>query len=153
VIAGTWLKAQAVPLAVPLAGRQWGHLGRLQAPWQRRSLRDILDGVNKDHSALTGSEGDRRLLAQWASDCAERVLPLFEACHSGDDRPRKAVEAARAWVRGEIRVGQARKVAVAAHAAARDATDPAARAAARSTGQATGTAHMGLFVIEGVVGI
>jgi len=104
---------------------------------------DILGGVSQEHSTTTGSEEDRRLLAQWASDCAERVLPLFEARHSGDDRPRKAVEAARAWVRGEIRVGQARKVASAAHAVARDATDPAARAAARSTGQAVGTAHMG----------
>ncbi len=35
------------------------------------------------------------MLAQWASDCVERVLPLFEERHPEDDRPRKAVEAKR----------------------------------------------------------
>lgn len=94
-------------------------------------------------SPLTGSVADRRLLAAWAGVCAERVLPLFQARHPDDDRPRRAVEAARAWARGEIRVGRAREVAVAAHAAARVAADAAARAAARSCGQAVGAAHMG----------
>ncbi len=32
----------------------------------------------------------------FAADCAERVLPLFEAQRPGDDRPRKAIAAARA---------------------------------------------------------
>lgn len=100
-------------------------------------------GVDDDRSPLTGSVEDRQLLAAWAGACAERELPLFVARHPDDDRPGRAVEAARAWARGEIRVGQARKVAVAAHAAARMASDPAARAAARSCGQAAGTAHMG----------
>ncbi|MEA2233634.1 MAG: hypothetical protein QOD83_3450, partial [Solirubrobacteraceae bacterium] len=30
-------------------------------------------------SALTLSEDDRRVLAVWAADCAERTLSLFEA--------------------------------------------------------------------------
>jgi len=46
-----------------------------------------------------------RSLALWAADCAERVLPYFEEKYPRDDRPRKAIEAARAWARGEIRVG------------------------------------------------
>jgi hypothetical protein len=82
-----------------------------------------------------------RLLAAWAADCAERVLPLFEAC-SSDDRPRRAVEIARAWARGEVPVGAAQKAAVAAHAAAREATSAAATAAARAAGHAVATAHM-----------
>lgn len=85
---------------------------------------------------------DRKALAVWAADCAERVLPLFERRYPEDNRPRKAVEAARAWVRGEIRVGEARKAALAAHAAARAATDDAARAAARAAGHAAATAHV-----------
>ena len=86
---------------------------------------------------------DHRLLALWAVDCAERVLPFFEEAHPDDDRPRKALEAARAWVRGEVRVGEVRTAALAAHAAARaaDGAD-AARAAARAAGQAAGTAHV-----------
>lgn len=82
-----------------------------------------------------------RLLAMWAAACAEHVLPLFENC-SSDDRPRRAIETARAWARGEVRVGAAQKAAVAAHAAAREATDKSAIAAARAAGHAVATAHM-----------
>src|SRR3954465_4838308 len=82
-----------------------------------------------------------RLLALWAADCAERVLSLFGEGGS-DDRPRRAIETARAWARGEVRVGAAQKAAVAAHAAAREATDKAAIAAARAAGHAAATAHM-----------
>ena len=87
-------------------------------------------------------KGDHRSLALWAADYAERVLPYFEEKYPNDDRPRKAVEAGRAWVRGEIACGEARAAAVAAHAAARDADDGAARAAARAAGHAAATAHM-----------
>ena len=82
-----------------------------------------------------------RLLAAWAADCAEHVLPLFEES-SSDDRPRRAVETARAWARSEVSVGDARKAAVGAHAAARDATTKSAIAAARAAGHAVATAHM-----------
>jgi len=82
-----------------------------------------------------------RLLAEWAADCAERVLPLFAREHLDDDRPSRAIEATRAWARGEIRVGAARDAALAAHAAARETSDPA-RAAARAAGQAASTPHM-----------
>jgi len=81
-------------------------------------------------------------LALWAADCAEHVLPYFEEKDPEDERPRKAIEAARAWAKGEIRVGKARAASVAAHAAARGADEGAARAAARAAGQAAGTPHM-----------
>lgn len=81
-----------------------------------------------------------RLLAAWAADCAEHVLPRFEGGRS-DDRPRRAIEIARAWARGEVPVGTAQKAAVGAHAAARDAPHKAASAAARSAGHAVATAH------------
>ena len=96
----------------------------------------------KAEYAKPRDDEDHRSLALWAADCAARVLPYFEGKHPKDDRPRKAIEAARAWARGEIRVGPARVAAVAAHAAARDADDAAARAAARAAGQAVATAHM-----------
>ena len=38
----------------------------------------------------------------YAADCAERVLPIFERECPNDDRPRKAIEAARAFAYGEI---------------------------------------------------
>ncbi len=83
-----------------------------------------------------------RLLAAWAADCAEHVLPLFSDQRPQDDRPWQAIEAARAWSRGEITVGAARAASVAAHAAARDADEGAARCVARASGHAVATAHM-----------
>ncbi|MDB5326254.1 MAG: hypothetical protein JWM57_1823, partial [Phycisphaerales bacterium] len=69
------------------------------------------------------------LLALWAADCAECVLPLFE---QASDEPcvRRAIDLARAWAVGEIPVGDAQIAAVAAHAAARQVTGPAATATA-----------------------
>ena len=84
---------------------------------------------------------EHRLLAVWAADCAEHVLSLFEAGRS-DDRPRRAIETARAWARGEVSVGDARKAAVRAHAAARETRNKSATAAARAAGHAVATAHM-----------
>ncbi len=85
---------------------------------------------------------DHRLLAIWASDCAKHVLPYFEGIYPEDNRPRKAIEAARAWVHGDLPVVEARKAAFASHAAARDAKNVAAQAAARAAGHAAATAHV-----------
>jgi hypothetical protein len=53
-------------------------------------------------------EQDHRTLVLWAADCADHVLPTFEIRYTEDDRPRKAVEAGRAWARGKIACGEAR---------------------------------------------
>jgi Imm-5 like putative immunity protein len=82
-----------------------------------------------------------RLLAAWAANCAEHVLSIFEACRP-DNRPRVAIETAKAWARGEVSVGAAQKAAVRAHAAAREVTSHSATAVARAAGHAAATAHM-----------
>ncbi|WP_147305475.1 putative immunity protein [Subtercola boreus] len=84
-------------------------------------------------------------IAEWSAACAERALPIFEELRAGDDRPRAAIDALRAWVCGEMTMTACRTAAFAAHAAARDAAQagkPAAVAAARSAGQAVAVAHM-----------
>jgi hypothetical protein len=91
---------------------------------------------------LTLSEEDRRVLAAWAADCAERTLSLFETQAPTDTRPGDAIDGLRAFARGEMRIGPVRALATRAHAAAREVGDPAAVAAARAAGQAAGTAHM-----------
>jgi hypothetical protein len=91
---------------------------------------------------LTLSEDDRRVLAPWAADCAERTLPLFEAHAPNDPRPHDAIDGVRAFVRGEMRIGPVRALAARAHAAAREVADPAAVAAARAAGHAAAVAHM-----------
>ena len=89
------------------------------------------------------SISDHKIVAIWAADCAERVLPYFEERYPGDHRPRKAIDAGRAWVRGELKMTEARKSAFAAHAAARDASlHTEATSAARAAGHAAATAHV-----------
>jgi hypothetical protein len=85
---------------------------------------------------------NQKVLVLWAIDCAEHVLPYFEEKYPQDKRPRKAIEAGRAWLRGEITTNEARTAAFAAHAAARDANHNAACAAARAAGHAAATAHV-----------
>jgi hypothetical protein len=97
-------------------------------------------------SPQTLREADRRIVAVWAADCAERVLGLFEAEAPGDSRPRDAIARLRAFARGEVRAGEARRRFV-AHAAAREVSAPAAVAAARAAGQAASIPHMGAHAL------
>jgi thymidine phosphorylase len=89
----------------------------------------------------TLTDADHHLLAQWAALCAEHVLGLFESVRPDDPRPRQAIEAARAWVRGEMRMMAARAAGGHAMGAARDLRGPA-RHAAYAAGQAGAVAHV-----------
>ena len=89
----------------------------------------------------TLTDADHHLLALWAAACAEHVLPLFDAERPEDPRPRQAVEAARAWARGELPMMQARAAGGHAMAAARELRG-AARHAAYAAGQAGVVAHV-----------
>jgi hypothetical protein len=89
----------------------------------------------------TLTDSDHHLLAWWAAACAEHVLQLFEAEKPADARPRQAIEQARAWARGEIRMSQARAAGGHAMAAARDLSG-AARYTAYAAGQAAVVAHV-----------
>ncbi|MBE7555707.1 MAG: hypothetical protein HS126_32050 [Anaerolineales bacterium] len=87
---------------------------------------------------------DQRLMAAWAADCVERVLPFFEKAYPQDDRPRQAIEVGRTWIRtGVFKMAEIRGASLAAHAAARAAKEnKAACFAARAAGQAVATAHV-----------
>ena len=96
---------------------------------------------------------DHKILAIWAADCAERVLPYFEEKYPEDTRPRKAIEACRQWARtGVFRMADVRRTALASHAAAREVPeyDPA-RSAARAAGQAMATAHVPAHAIAAAI--
>ncbi len=76
----------------------------------------------------------------FAADCAERVLHIFEQRRPNDTRPREAINAARAFARGEIdnaaRAAARAAAGAAAWAAAGDAAGDAARAAAWAAAEA-----------------
>lgn len=89
----------------------------------------------------TLTDADHHLLALWAAACAEHVLPLFEGVCPDDPRPRDAVEAARAWVRGEVRMMASRAAGGHAMGAARPLRG-APRFAAYAAGQAGAVPHV-----------
>ncbi|SMP61318.1 hypothetical protein SAMN06265222_10775 [Neorhodopirellula lusitana] len=85
---------------------------------------------------------DHQLLALWAADCAEHILDVFSIAEPDDPRPAVAIAAARDWVRGDLRMTDARTAAFAAHAAARETTNASAKLVARAAGHAAATAHV-----------
>ncbi|MGN6302180.1 MAG: putative immunity protein [Angustibacter sp.] len=89
----------------------------------------------------TLTDDDHHLLALWAAACAEHVLAHFAAVRPDDDRPRAAIEAARAWARGDLRMMQARAAGGHAMAAARELRG-AARHAGFAAGEAAVVAHV-----------
>jgi hypothetical protein len=89
----------------------------------------------------TLSDTDHRLLALWAATCAEHVLHYFESEQPLDQQPREAIEAIRAWTRGEITMMESRAAGGYAMGAARPLSG-AARHAAYAAGQAGAVAHV-----------
>lgn len=98
-------------------------------------------------SPQTLSEADRRIVAAWGADCAERVLGLFEAEAPDDCRPREAIARTRAFARGELDVFEKIRRRFVGGGAARDVSTPAAAAAARAAGQAAAISHMGAHAL------
>lgn len=97
-------------------------------------------------SPQTLSESDRRTVAAWAADCAERVLWVFEAEAPEDLRPREAIARTRAFARGELDVADEIRRRFVGGGAANEVPAPAA-AAARAAGQAAAVAHMGAHAL------
>lgn len=96
---------------------------------------------------------DQKTLAVWAIECAERVLPYFEAQYPDDHRPRSAIETLQTWiVSGVFSMAVVRKASLDSHAAAREVgEDNAARSAARAAGQAVATAHVPTHAIGAAI--
>lgn len=89
----------------------------------------------------TLTDRDHHLLALWAAQCAEHVLHLFEEHVPSDQRPRDAIDAARAWATGEMTMMVARARGGHAMGAARGLRG-AARFAAYASGQAACVGHV-----------
>lgn len=98
-------------------------------------------------SPQTLTEADRRVVAAWAADCAERALGLFEAESPADDRPRAAIARARAFARGELNTADEIRRRFLGGVPAGELKTPAAAAAARAAGQAVAVCHMGAHAL------
>jgi hypothetical protein len=82
-------------------------------------------------------------LAIWAVEYADRViLPLWSQYYPNDLRPQNALDAAREWLSGVIKLPRAKTAILECHAAAREAdANPVAQAAARAIGQSASAIH------------
>lgn len=98
-------------------------------------------------SPQTLSEADRRLVAGWAADCAERVLGLYEAEAPDDERPRALIARTRAFARGELDTAEEIRRRFVGGVEAGSGRSPAAAAATRAAGQAVAVCHMGAHAL------
>ena len=98
-------------------------------------------------SPQTLSEAERRCVAAWAADCAERVLAVFEAAAPDDDRPRLLIPRTRAFARGELNTATEIRRRFVGGPPEGELKSPAAAAAARAAGQAVAVCHMGAHAL------
>lgn len=82
-----------------------------------------------------------RFIAGWAADCAERTLPMYEACNPDDPRPRAAIYGVREFAAGGKRSAKLRLLAMDAYRASLESKDPSASAAARAASLAAASAY------------
>lgn len=85
----------------------------------------------------------KETLANWAIDYSEKnLLPLWDKDFAADSRPQNAINAAKAWLAGEIKLPQAKKEILQCHDAAREAEGkPISQGVARAIGQSASTIH------------
>jgi hypothetical protein len=137
------------------------NLGKTQADDEPLSIATIIEynGTRDAVCTLRAVEGKDKEIRLFAADCAESVLHIYENKYPNDDRPRKAIQAARDYANGVIgkdeldaawdaawaacaawdaarAAGSAERAAGAAEWAARDAARDAGWAAARAAGSA-----------------
>ena len=117
----------------------------LQADGPIACLVEVSEAISTEGAVAAGFvqvSRERRLLAvrdlraelrMFACDCAKRVLYLYEREYPGDDRPRRAIQVAHDYARGQATVGELRSALILARSAADTApSGSAARCAAMS---------------------
>lgn len=87
------------------------------------------------------SRQDHRTAVLWALDLAEETVARLTEKHPDEQRPAQALQAARAWAAGEIKMLQARRAILACHDAARDMPCPEDAALCHAVGQACAVVH------------
>lgn len=96
---------------------------------------------------------NRRTAVAWALVCAEQPVEQLSRRYPTDPRPRKALETARLWAMGKVKMPQARPAILAVHAMAKELQDPGDAALCHGVGQGCSTVHtprhaMGLPIYE-----
>ncbi len=82
-------------------------------------------------------------ICNWSIDYAERIIwPIYEKRQPNDPRPLHAIQLARQWLDGRVKLPVVRQAILEeAHGAARASDNPITMAAARAIAQASSTIH------------
>ena len=86
-------------------------------------------------------QSNRRVLILWVLELAEETALQLAERYPEDLRPREAIDAARAWATGEIKMPIAKQAILNCHAMAKVLTDPADIARCHAVGQACSVVH------------
>ena len=105
------------------------YLGKTKADDDDIDFAVILKAIGIEDTVWCLRTQDFQDYCLFLADVAESVLLIFEGKHPTDDRPRKAIDAIRAWHRGKIARDDLVAAAAAAYAAAAAATYAADAAA------------------------
>ena len=102
---------------------------------------------SRDSKSLQGLIGliekqNHRTLVMWALDCAKTTLAMFEEKYPEECRPRAALELCESWSRGSVKMPEAKRAILDAHAAAKDINDGEYSALAHAIGHAGATVHV-----------
>lgn len=112
-------------------------------PKYRKMLSDINAPYLQSLMQLIETQS-KTTLANWSINYAYAyILPIYEKECPGDKRPQNALDAAREWLNGKVKLPYVKNIILnECHAAARELdANPTAQAAARTCGQASATIH------------
>ena len=86
----------------------------------------------------------KQTLVNWCCEYAlKAMLPVYQKHYPADKRPLEAINAAKDWLAGNMKLPEVKKLILACHEAAREAeNNPAAQAAVRAIGQAASSVHV-----------
>jgi hypothetical protein len=88
-----------------------------------------------------------RTLVMWALECAKETLSRLEGKYPNEPRPRMALELCEKWTRGNIKMPQAKRSILAAHAVAKEIDDKECIALVHAIGHAGATVHVGTHAV------
>lgn len=88
-----------------------------------------------------------RVLVLWALDCGNVALKVFESVFPEEMRPRKCLELSEMWAKGQVKMKEAKRGILDAHAVAKEIDDEACKALCHGIGYAGATVHVGSHAI------
>lgn len=112
--------------------------GRLQ---RKNQVLFTKDSTYLQDLAMLLRTQDHRAVVLWAFDLAAESMDQLEEKYPDERRPREALEAARAWAAGKIKMPLAQRKILDCHALAKEINCKADIAACHAIGQACATVH------------